>query len=78
MELRNQTDLVFTDISSERRRIYHFDSNKSIQIYNPLWLNVSDSGGHRILDNQGNCHYIPSGWIHLEWNVNEGQPHFVK
>lgn len=76
--LRNDTDAEFTDISSEYWRRYTFVSGMLVVIEHPAWLNVSDSGGHRILDQQGYCHYIPYGWIHLEWQVKDDAPHFVK
>lgn len=76
--LINESDLVFTDIKTEKYRIYQFDNNFSVRIELPIFLNVSKSGGHRILDAQGVSHYIPSGWKHLYWEVFEGKPNFVK
>ncbi len=75
--LRNETELKFTDISSEHWRRYTFVSGELVVIENPLWLHVSKSGGHRILDEFGYCHYIPYGWVHLEWRVQDDAPHFV-
>lgn len=60
-DFRNGTDLVFVDISAEVRRTYRFPDANVVTIYNPLLLNVSNSGGHRIYDALGKCHYIPSG-----------------
>lgn len=77
MDFINKSDHVFTDISSEDYRVYEF-SGFTIEIDKPLWLSVSESGGHRIFDSAGFSHYIPTGWIHLAWRVKEGQPHFVK
>lgn len=91
MEFRNQSDKQFTDISSEEYRTYRFAlvqpvfvdkevgwiTTNDVTINQPLQLSVSENG-HRIFDASGSCHYIPSGWIHLEWKVKEGQPHFVK
>jgi len=90
IELRNETDLEFIDISSEKERTYHFPimhnpephSNKKghvyITIHEPQWLSVSKSGGHRILSKKGTCFYIPPMWYFLSWEPKEGQPHFVK
>jgi len=77
-EFRNESNLKFTDISSESRRQYRFRGGETIVIDNPLQLNVSNSGGHRLFDAQGVSHYIPPGWIHLCWTVKEGSPNFVK
>lgn len=76
-DLRNASDNHFTDISSEVVRVYEF-SDITIKINSPVALSVSDSGGHRILDHAGECHYIPSGWVHLHWIVKDDSPHFVK
>jgi hypothetical protein len=77
MEFINDTTLEFTDISSEAFRSYEFE-NKTITITNPLKLNVSSSGGHRIFDATGRSHYIPTGWLRLTWQAKSGMPHFVK
>jgi hypothetical protein len=73
----NETTLEFTDISSEAYREYEFE-NKTIRIENPLKLNVSASGGHRLFDAAGNSHYIPSGWLRVTWKAKTGYAHFVK
>lgn len=77
MEFTNESGLEFTDISSELFRVYVF-KDKEIRINAPLWLNVSKSGGHRLFDAAGISHYIPAGWIHLYWDVKDGNPNFVK
>jgi hypothetical protein len=74
----NESENEFTDISSEASRTYNFGQKGFVKITNPLKLSVSSSGGHRIFDAQGRCHYIPSGWIHLAWTAKSGQPNFVK
>ena len=79
MEFINKSGLEFKDISSEWSRTYHFLKNGEIgkvTINQPLKLNVSSSGGHRIWDGKGVSHYIPSGWIHLEWEVLDGDANF--
>jgi hypothetical protein len=78
-------DAEFTDISGEEWRKYLFAEevlpdgrirrSVSLQINGPAYLNVSPSGGHRILDKEGISHYVPCGWKHLSWKAN---PHFVK
>jgi hypothetical protein len=68
--------LEFNDISDEVRRQYDFHGGESVVLESPLKLNVSESGGHRILTADGVSHYIPAGWIHLSWTVKEGAEHF--
>ena len=77
MELRNDADLTFTDISSEDWREYRFQNGETVRIDAPLWLN-SGKNGHRILAVDGTSHYIPSGWLHLKWSAAPDAPHFVK
>ena len=82
-DLRNESGLKFTDISTEEYRTYYFPSSTSmfgeqLRISNPIALNTSKSGGHRVLDGAGVSHYIPKGWTRLEWKAKEGQAHFVK
>jgi len=78
LEFKNDSGLDFSDISSEEYRVYEFSNGKTVHIHNPLRLNVSKSGGHRVFDSNGISHYIPQGWVHLSWKAREGQPHFVK
>ena len=79
IELRNSTDHTFTDISSEEWRKYTFPDGEVVFIANPAWLNVNPkSGGHRLLDQQGESHYVPANWLCLTWKALDGQPHFVK
>lgn len=75
---RNDSGLEFTDISSEAERVYNFGSKGFVKIQNPLRLNVSASGGHRVFSADGRSHYVPSGWIELTWTISDGQPNFVK
>lgn len=77
MDFINDTELDFTDISSELYREYKFDT-QTIRIENPLRLNVSSTGGHRVFDAQGESHYIPTGWMQLTWKSRAGLPNFVK
>lgn len=79
-------DAVFTDISGEIYRVYEFSEELllnrwirppfSVTIDKPQWLNVSASGGHRVLDLDGVSHYIPCGWKRLYWKSKDY--HFVK
>ncbi len=74
--LRNATEHEFVDISSEQWRRYWFPgSEEAILLEAPLFLSVGESG-HRVLTANGHSHYIPYGWLEIEWKVKEGQPHF--
>ncbi len=64
-------DLEWKKVDHEEYRIYVFPGNERIQIDRPVLLNVSKSGGHRILDIENVSHYIPSGWIHLYWETDD-------
>lgn len=75
--MRNESGLEFTDVSSEKYRTYTFTEG-SVTITLPTDLNVSSSGGHRLLDASGKSHYVPAGWLHLEWEAKDGAPNFVK
>lgn len=78
MFLENQkTDHKWTDITSERYRVYEF-VDKEVKIEAPVALSVSKSGGHRIFDNFGKSHYVAPGWKHLYWEVEDEAPYFVK
>lgn len=77
MEFVNQSNYEFTDISSEEQRAYNFGTKGFVKINRPARLAVSESG-HRIFTEDGQSHYIPSGWIQLTWTAKKGQPHFVK
>lgn len=65
----------WTDISSEDYREYIFDSKNIIHIEKPLFLHVSESGGHRVFDSSGNSYYVRPGWLAIKW---VGNPAFVK
>jgi hypothetical protein len=74
----NESEHTFTDISSEVERIYNFGSKGFVKIVAPVYLSVSDSGGHRIFSQDGKSHYIPSGWLQLTWTAKVDHPNFVK
>jgi len=75
----NETDLKFDDISSEKEREYIFPNGNKLLIGNPLYLNVSKSGGHRLYTEDGWCYYVQpkEGWA-IRWKVKAGKPSFVK
>lgn len=73
----NESGLEFKDISHQKYRVYTFPGREHVRIDNPTHLNISASGGHRLLDASGKSHYVPFGWIHIEWESKEGCPNFV-
>lgn len=75
----NGSNLQFKDISSESFREYSFPNGKTLYIANPLYLHVSESGGHRLYDAQGVSWYVQpkEGW-HIKWESKEDSPSFVK
>jgi len=76
MEFKNESKNVFKVINAEKYRIYHWGDGSTVRIENPTHLHVSNSGGHRLFDEQGVSHYIPSGWIHISWEAKSGKPNF--
>jgi hypothetical protein len=77
MQTTNNQSLKFDSLEDEQYRIYEFPNGSQVAITNPVALNVSKSGGHRVLDAQGISHYIPAGWYHIYWKVKEGNPAFA-
>ena len=73
--IKYRSPLEFKDISGIEYRTYIFD-NKEVIIKNPQWLNISESGGHRIIDGDGKCFYIPPKWLAIYWEVPEDREHF--
>jgi len=80
VELGNETQFDFMDISSEQYREYVNDRGEVwYRVEHPQWLAVSDSGGHRILDEAGVCHYVqPEKCFAIRWKVYADMPHFVR
>ena len=79
MEVRHSTELKFTDISSEDFREYADASGVFYRIDKPLWLAVSASGNHRVLDAAGVSHAIDlKARCGIRWRVAADKPHFVR
>ncbi len=84
----NESGLEFEDISSEAYRSYHFTARGDeegsgtfigLHIHRPWMLNVSPSGGHRLVTKSGKCFYINTkDGFYIEWTPEPGQPHFVR
>ena len=63
--------LEWKNIDHEHYRTYEFPGDITVTIQDPVLLNVSNSGGHRILDANNVSHYIPYKWIHLYWETKD-------
>jgi len=72
----NENNIEFKDLDDEQYRVYQYP-DMEIKIEEPLLLNVSKSGGHRVWDSKGISHYLPAGWRHLYWVVKENKSHFA-
>jgi len=77
IQLRNESNNIFQDISSEEYREYEYLNGRKLKIDKPLYLSVSGSGGHRLLDAHGVCWYVQpvEGWS-INWKVTDDKPHF--
>ena len=76
---RNGTKHKFHDISAEKHRTYIYPDGSSLTIDGPLLLNTNHaSGGHRLFDVLGDCHYVKGGWNEIKWRVYPGEDHFSK
>lgn len=77
LELLNESDRVFTDISSEAIRVYLLPNGGQVEINEPQWLSVSPSGNHYIVNREGVAFVIAPGWTVISWRSKPGAPHFV-
>jgi len=74
-------DLIFYDISEELYRTYIYPDG-IITIEKPLAVCWKEEyrpfGGspHRVVDSQGTAHYLPAGWIGMEWQKDDNTPLF--
>lgn len=76
-EFEEKGPAPWRSLLSEVRRTYVFPGGEKVVIENPLRLNVSASGGHRVLDGAGVSHYVPEGWHHLFWETEPGAEPFA-
>lgn len=74
-ELINESNREFEDISNEEIRKYVWSDDYLI-IEEPQWLHVSGSG-HYVVDIDGDCFFIPWGWLFISWRPWEGEPHII-
>ena len=73
----NTSGLRFLDVSSELYRVYLYPDGTEVTVYEPILLNVSSTGGHRIYDLSNTSHYVAPGFVHVYWTAREGEPNFV-
>jgi hypothetical protein len=67
-------DLNWHNIDHEIFRCYTFiidGKPAKLRINNPVLLNVSKSGGHRILDKDDVSYYVPYKWLCISWETND-------
>lgn len=67
-----KSPLKFLDISSELYRTYYYPGGGTFTVEKPVGLNISKSGGHKIIAADGNNYYIKFGWIVIGWKKAEG------
>lgn len=60
------------DISKEEWREYVYDDETSFLINDPLELCITETGSHRVIDNNGVCHYPKRGWVGIRWYQEGG------
>jgi hypothetical protein len=63
-------EMNWKNIGTEEHRTYQFPDEQYVTIKFPIALAVAESGSHRRVVAGGLSHYIPSGFIHIEWKAN--------
>lgn len=67
-----ELELVWSDISNEVSRTYHFPNGETYTINWPLKLNVKNKvtgDSHRVIADNGIGHYVRAGWLAISWQV---------
>ena len=81
MKFTNNPNLKFASIDVELWREYDFMTGSgdvvTLRIDSPVALNVSSTGGHRIIDKEEVAWYIPYKWFALRWMAKKGAPRIV-
>lgn len=71
---------VWTDISNETVRTYHYPSGFNLTVPLPLLLNIQSGslGGHaHRIQTETEGIYVAPGWAGISWKVKEGTPIFT-
>ncbi len=67
-------------IADEMYRIYTYEDGSTFTIQNVVTLAIrkTSEGGvtHRVIDNNGVCHYPRSDWVGISWHNREGAPRY--
>lgn len=74
VEVTENPDLEWKNISDEMVREYGFHDGSVVSIKNPVGLIISPSGGHTVVNEAGDATYIPYKWNRLSWRPMEGAP----
>lgn len=77
MKNPDNDNLPFVSVEQEIERTYFFEDGSTYTIQDPQALYVSASGGHRVLDGEGQSHYIQNKWNALTWKVRMGTRPFI-
>lgn len=70
--------LKFFATTGEIYRDYVFPGFDEVMITGTVSMAVANDGSHRLLDSGNVAHFIPSTWIHLFWQVEEGSDPIFK
>ena len=57
---------------NEKLRIYYFPKDESIHVVGVTDIQVSKSGGHRLTNKLGQLWYIPTGWLAIQIDSDNG------
>ena len=55
----------------EKKRTYHFPNGESFSLYNVTHFLARPSGTHRLKTGEGLLHVVPTGWLHIEIDVED-------
>ena len=67
-DIRVSDGMGFMDISEIKYRTY-FYADGSVTFDSPIAINVSKSGGHRLILEDGKSVYVRPGWFAFEYQV---------
>jgi hypothetical protein len=68
-DIRVPETMDFADISGEVYRKYIYQDGSEFHLEDPIALNVSKSGGHRLILSDGRSIYVRHGWIAFEFKA---------
>lgn len=63
----------FVDVSNRYSLTYVLDNGVRLEVYNPLWLKICESGAHKIVDADGTGIYVhPEKNWYTHWTMKDG------